>query len=425
MALVNIPRDREDPNYRYKMPKLLSKIEGRGNGIRTNVYNMGEIARALKRPPMYPTKFFGCELGAMVKFEENEEKALINGAHNEQDLVAILDKFIQMYVLCGGCELPEIDITVKKGVLLCKCNACGYSGTLDNTHKAATYMARNPPNATETTLGKKKKTKEERRAERHAKEEEKTEKSSKDKKSKDKEKKKRKKGEEENDGDSFNGKNNDQSGDVTPTNEGEESWDEEKVSENEKEKKLEKAEKSEKKEKKHAHGEGPKLVPKESLTIECQEIAEVSTRLRNMVCTSTSPVTPDSFFVELRMLQVSQDFDAKCRMYVVFNALFKDGVTPEGLEQKMPFVAKCCDSSVRPQDLLSAFENFCFENEATSLTGYPYLLQRMYNAELLEAEDILEYYGREAGQDAVYEKCKTYAEPFLKWLAEADSSDEE
>ena len=98
MAYVNIPRDRDDPNYRYKMPKLLSKIEGRGNGIRTNVYNMGEIARALKRPPMYPTKFFGCELGAMVKFEENEEKALINVAHNEQDLVAIVDKYVGAFL---------------------------------------------------------------------------------------------------------------------------------------------------------------------------------------------------------------------------------------------------------------------------------------------------------------------------------------
>lgn len=423
MAYVNIPRDREDPNYRYKMPKLLSKIEGRGNGIRTNVYNMGEIARALKRPPMYPTKFFGCELGAMVKFEENEEKALINGAHNEQDLVAILDKFIQMYVLCGGCELPEIDITVKKGVLLCKCNACGYSGTLDNTHKAATYMARNPPNATETTLGKKKKTKEERRAEKLAKDDEKPEKPSKDKKSKDKEKKKKKKGEEENDGDSLNGKSLDQSGDATPTNDGDDSWDEEKGSEGEK--KTEKTEKTEKKkERKHGHADAPKLVVKESLTINCPEIVEVYTRLRNIVSSSSSSVTPDSFFVELRMLQVSQDFDAKCRMYVVFNALFKEGLTPEGLEQKMPFVSKCCDSSVHAPDLISALENFCFENEATVMAGYPYLLQRMYNAELLEAEDILEYYRNEKG-DAVFQKCKTFAEPFLQWLEEADSSDEE
>lgn len=117
-------------------------------------------------------------------------------------------------------------------------------------------------------------------------------------------------------------------------------------------------------------------------------------------------------------------FYFQCRVYVVLNALFKDGLTPEDLEQKMPFVAKCCDSSVRASDIILALENFCFENEHTPMTGYPYLLQRMYNAELLEAEDILEYYQSDK-DDSVFEKCKTYAEPFLQWLAEADSSDEE
>ena len=84
---------------------------------------------------------------------------------------------------------------------------------------------------------------------------------------------------------------------------GEDSWDEEKSSEADKKEKK-------KKEKKHANAEWPKLVVKEALTINCPEIAEVAARLRNMIVTS-SAVTPDSFFVELRMLQVSQDFDAK------------------------------------------------------------------------------------------------------------------
>lgn len=91
---------------------------------------------------------------------------------------------------------------------------------------------------------------------------------------------------------------------------GEDSWDEEKGSEGGKKEKSEKK----KKEKKQSGSvsEGPKLVVKEALTIRCPEIAEVSNRLRNMFITTPS-VTPDAFFVELRMLQVSQDFDAKVR----------------------------------------------------------------------------------------------------------------
>ncbi|KAK2195936.1 bifunctional W2 domain/Translation initiation factor IF2-IF5 domain/Translation initiation factor IF2-IF5 [Babesia duncani] len=154
MSLVNIPRYCEDPNYRYKMPRIQSRIEGRGNGTKTNISNMGDIARALKRPPTYATKFFGCELGAMSKFEEAEEKALINGAHNEKILTLILDKFIDKYVLCPNCHLPEIEVLVKKGILSCRCNACGHQGLLDMTHKAASYMAKNPATTNESSKQK-------------------------------------------------------------------------------------------------------------------------------------------------------------------------------------------------------------------------------------------------------------------------------
>ena len=40
-----------DAFYRYKMPKLEAKIEGRGNGIKTNIVNMVDISKCLGRPP--------------------------------------------------------------------------------------------------------------------------------------------------------------------------------------------------------------------------------------------------------------------------------------------------------------------------------------------------------------------------------------
>ena len=71
------------------MPPIQSKIEGRGNGIKTNVVNMVDVAKALARPASYTTKYFGCELGAQTKFDEKSGLAIVNGAHDAR--VARLD----------------------------------------------------------------------------------------------------------------------------------------------------------------------------------------------------------------------------------------------------------------------------------------------------------------------------------------------
>ena len=41
------------------MPRLQAKIEGRGNGVKTVVINMKDVADALHRGPGEVTKFFG------------------------------------------------------------------------------------------------------------------------------------------------------------------------------------------------------------------------------------------------------------------------------------------------------------------------------------------------------------------------------
>ena len=32
------------------MPKLITKVEGKGNGIKTNIVNLAEVAKALRIP---------------------------------------------------------------------------------------------------------------------------------------------------------------------------------------------------------------------------------------------------------------------------------------------------------------------------------------------------------------------------------------
>ncbi|GFQ66337.1 eukaryotic translation initiation factor 5 [Trichonephila clavata] len=147
MSNINVNRSLTDQFYRYKMPKLLAKVEGKGNGIKTVVVNMVEVAKALNRPPTYPTKYFGCELGAQTQFDLKNERFIVNGSHEAAKLQDLLDGFIKRYVLCPSCENPEtvLNVLPKKGVINTKCIACGYSGQLDTTHKLTTFILKNPP----------------------------------------------------------------------------------------------------------------------------------------------------------------------------------------------------------------------------------------------------------------------------------------
>uniref|UniRef100_A0A1I7UQF1 Eukaryotic translation initiation factor 5 n=1 Tax=Caenorhabditis tropicalis TaxID=1561998 RepID=A0A1I7UQF1_9PELO len=144
MAL-NVNRAVADPFYRYKMPKLSAKVEGKGNGIKTVISNMSEIAKALERPPMYPTKYFGCELGAQTNFDGKNDRYIVNGEHDANKLQDILDGFIKKFVLCKSCENPETQLFVRKNCIKSKCKACGCSFDIDLKHKLSTYIMKNPP----------------------------------------------------------------------------------------------------------------------------------------------------------------------------------------------------------------------------------------------------------------------------------------
>jgi translation initiation factor 5 len=142
---INVKRDVQDPYYRYKMPRILAKVEGKGNGIKTVISNMSEVAKALSRPPTYPTKYFGCELGAQTNFDSKNDRYIVNGEHDANKLQDILDGFIKKFVLCPECDNPETTLSIRRQVIHSKCKACGHNFTIDNKHKVTTFIVKNPP----------------------------------------------------------------------------------------------------------------------------------------------------------------------------------------------------------------------------------------------------------------------------------------
>ncbi|XP_059610748.1 eukaryotic translation initiation factor 5 [Phlebotomus argentipes] len=155
MGTVNVNRNVTDVFYRYKMPRINAKVEGKGNGIKTVIVNMAEVAKALGRPATYPTKYFGCELGAQTQYDHKNERFIVNGSHDAAKLQDLLDGFIRKYVLCPECDNPETELLVstKKGTISQGCKACGYHGALEVNHKVNTYILKNPPNMDPSAQG--------------------------------------------------------------------------------------------------------------------------------------------------------------------------------------------------------------------------------------------------------------------------------
>ncbi|KAG6779255.1 hypothetical protein POTOM_015628 [Populus tomentosa] len=157
MALQNIgAANSDDAFYRYKMPKMITKIEGRGNGIKTNIVNMVDIAKALARPTSYTTKYFGCELGAQSKFDEKTGTSHVNGSHDTAKLAGLLENFIKKYVQCYGCGNPETEVIITKSQMIqLKCAACGFVSDVDMRDKLTTFIVKNPPESKKGSKDKK------------------------------------------------------------------------------------------------------------------------------------------------------------------------------------------------------------------------------------------------------------------------------
>ncbi|XP_053972451.1 eukaryotic translation initiation factor 5 [Hylaeus volcanicus] len=155
MGSVNVNRNVSDAFYRYKMPRIQAKVEGKGNGIKTVIVNMVDVAKAIGRPATYPTKYFGCELGAQTQFDFKNERFIVNGSHDATKLQDLLDGFIRKYVLCPACDNPETELIVsaKKGTISQGCKACGYHGLLESNHKLNTYILKNPPSLNPAVQG--------------------------------------------------------------------------------------------------------------------------------------------------------------------------------------------------------------------------------------------------------------------------------
>ncbi len=122
MSMINIsPNHINDPFYRYKMSKINTKYEGQGNGQRTILLNIQNIANEINRNVLsiliYMTCLFGCKY-----IYNKENQYVLYGTYQSNIIQKNIYNFIELFVLCYNCKNPETEL--KNGNLICKaCSA--------------------------------------------------------------------------------------------------------------------------------------------------------------------------------------------------------------------------------------------------------------------------------------------------------------
>ncbi|XP_055826181.1 eukaryotic translation initiation factor 5-like [Solanum dulcamara] len=447
MALQNIgASNSDDAFYRYKMPRMLTKIEGRGNGIKTNVVNMVDIAKALARPPSYTTKYFGNELGAQSKFDEKSGTALVNGAHETPKLAGLLENFIKKYVQCYGCGNPETEVLITKTQMIqLKCAACGFLSDVDMRDKLTTFILKNPPEAKKGSKDKKamRRAEKERLKEGEAADEElkklkketKKKVSSKDACAKPSSKKKHGGSDEDHASPPRShgnvkeeeGEDDDDDDDVqwqTDTSlEAAKKRIQEQLNAATAEMVMLSTVESEKKSKAATQASTPKAVsvtPENSKTENGESnherlVKEVKTNLKKGVTSSKL----QSFLGSLS--------GSPQEVITAFYEALLDGVEKgfaKEVIKKKSYLAAVAQDEESQLRLLRAIEEFCGTSNPVALKEVALVLKALYDADLLEEEYIVLWYnkGLAANKDS---KIWKNVKPFVEWLQSAESESEE
>jgi|ETNmetMinimDraft_26_1059896.scaffolds.fasta_scaffold51424_3 translation initiation factor 5 len=142
---LNVNKEVEDDFYRYKIPRIETRLVGKGNGRRTVLLNIEKIAKGLNRPVTYLLKFFSYELGTQYRLDKHNHNYVINGVHAPEIIHKMIFNFIEKYILCSECRNPETiyKIKVNKRIIKCLCLACGHMFEINDNDKLSNFIINN------------------------------------------------------------------------------------------------------------------------------------------------------------------------------------------------------------------------------------------------------------------------------------------
>ena len=118
-ALSETP-DIEGGGDRFDVPEP----EVRQEGNATVYENFQDTTKRLDRRDDHVVKFLQSELGTSGHIDESG-RARLTGEFSQRRVQEALDEYVDEFVLCSECGLPDTKLEREQGALILRCEACG------------------------------------------------------------------------------------------------------------------------------------------------------------------------------------------------------------------------------------------------------------------------------------------------------------
>lgn len=122
---MNIPKNISDPFYRYKREKVKLSEDKLG----TKITNLNNISKSINLKSKTIISYIQKKVGCNSKNDILYKKPL-----NENTIDDIVEELI-VNIICGKCNIPEIEFNKNKKQIKKKCKACGYEIEVEGDFK--------------------------------------------------------------------------------------------------------------------------------------------------------------------------------------------------------------------------------------------------------------------------------------------------
>jgi len=109
---------------RLEIPKPRSSTIG----VRTIIYNFKEICDTIRRDPHHLMKFLSKELATAGTLEEM--RVVFQGKFSRDTLDRLIERYVEDFVVCPVCKLPDTRMVREKRFQFLVCEACGAKSSI-------------------------------------------------------------------------------------------------------------------------------------------------------------------------------------------------------------------------------------------------------------------------------------------------------